>query len=128
MPKVSGFKPYGDGVQELKNEILFLHFEEYEAMRICDYLKLNQEEGAEMMGVSRPTFTRIYMSAREKVAKALVEGLTIKIEGGKVIFDSDWTLCSFCGAEYTRESHLSQNNGKLSKCPLCGHINDKNNN
>jgi predicted DNA-binding protein (UPF0251 family) len=34
------------------------------------------------MGVSQPTFQRIYESARKKIADALVNGKALRIEGG----------------------------------------------
>ena len=45
---------------------------------------LKQEEAAERMGVSRPTFTRIVGSARQKVARALCDGVVLRIAGGNV--------------------------------------------
>ena len=38
------------------------------------------------MNVSRPTLTRIYENARRTIAKALVEGKMIFIEGGNASF------------------------------------------
>ena len=47
-----------------------------------DYLQLSQEEAAERMGVSQPTFHRIITEAHQKIAEAFVEGKAIRIEGG----------------------------------------------
>ena len=58
---------------------------EYEVIRLLDYAALTQEQCAEKMNVSRPTVTRMYDSARQKMADALVNGKTIRIEGGDVI-------------------------------------------
>jgi len=68
------------------------------------------------MEVSRPTFTRIYSSARQKMAKAIVEGLKITIEGGKVYFDSNWYHCNKCNCDFNNP----EKNIEISKCPLCG--------
>ena len=91
-------------------------FEEYEALRLCDYDMYNHHQASVIMGVSRPTFTRIYSSVRQKIAKAFVEGRQISIEGGKVYFDSNWYSCSQCGCYF--------NNPEMDKpvemCPLCG--------
>ena len=45
------------------------------------------------MGVSRPTLSRIYTSARQKIAQALVRGVAIMIEGGVAYTDSEWFHC-----------------------------------
>ncbi len=59
-----------------------LKVEELESIRLKDYLRLNQEEAAERMGVSQPTFHRILSEARRKIAEAFIEGKVIRIEGG----------------------------------------------
>lgn len=116
-PPVKGFKPYGPDVNADNAEIVRMLTEEYESMRLCDYDKMNHEAAALAMGVSRPTFTRIYASARQKLAKALAEGLQISIEGGKVYFDSDWFSCSGCGCYFNHpEKDLA-----VGSCPLCHH-------
>jgi hypothetical protein len=58
------------------------------------------------MGVSRPTYIRIYASALQKIAKAFVEGRLIFIEGGKVYFDSDWYRCNTCECLIRRKKNL----------------------
>ena len=114
MPTVSGFKPYGDNVNTSQKTCVFLFYEEYEALRLNDYDKHCQSESAQIMGVSRPTFTRIYMSAREKIAKAFVEGLRIIVEGGKVELDGEWFVCGHCKAIF------SSADGQAESCALCG--------
>ena len=114
IPAVSGFRPYGDNVNKSNKACVFLFYEEYEALRLNDYEKHSQCESAEIMQVSRPTFTRIYMSAREKIAKAFVEGLRIVVEGGKVELDGNWYVCQKCKAIF------STANGESLICALCG--------
>ena len=114
MPSVSGFRPYGNGVDKSKKECVFLFYEEHEALRLCDYEKMNQSEAASVMQISRPTFTRIYMSAREKIAKAFVEGLRISVEGGKVELNSEWYVCNECKAIFSRTGN------ETTTCGLCG--------
>ena len=53
---------------------LDLHLDELEALRLCDFEGLTQEEAGERMGVSRGTVQRIITSARKKTAQALSEG------------------------------------------------------
>jgi len=115
-PKFKGFKPYGYYAKE--QETVNMLFEEYEAIRLCDYELLNQSEASEFMGISRPTLTRIYESARRKVAKAFAEARTIVIEGGKVYFDSEWFLCKKCGSHFNNPDKKK----KLNNCPVCNSI------
>ncbi|HRW58532.1 MAG TPA: DUF134 domain-containing protein [Chlamydiales bacterium] len=74
------FKPAGVSVSEL--EQICLTEPEFEAIRLKDYLELEQKQAAEKMQVSQPTFHRILVEARKKVATAFVKGMAIKVEGG----------------------------------------------
>jgi predicted DNA-binding protein (UPF0251 family) len=56
--------------------------EEAEAIRLKDLEGLEQEECAQKMNISRSTFARILLSARQKTAEALLNGKAIRIEGG----------------------------------------------
>ena len=60
--------------QPAHGEAVELTVEEYEAVRLMDYLGLNQEEASAQMGVARTTVQRIYAQARQKLAVFLVEG------------------------------------------------------
>lgn len=80
LPDVTYFKPAGIPLRAL--EEMRLSVEEAEAIRLKDLEGLEQEQGAERMKVSRPTFQRILASARQKVADALLNGKAIRIEGG----------------------------------------------
>lgn len=59
-----------------------LTVEEYEAIRLMDYLGLTQEEAAARMQVARATVQRIYAQARHKLSVFLVEGRPLQIGGG----------------------------------------------
>ncbi len=72
---------------------------------------MTQEEAAEHMNVSRPTLTRIYESARKAIAKALVEGKMILIEGGNIEFEQHWFRCKCCYQLVKEgENHVHQTN------------------
>jgi len=114
-PPVSGFKPYGYKKNEARHDSVFLHFEEYEALRLCDYEMLNHHQASLIMDVSRPTLTRIYARARQKIAQALVQGSQIIIEGGKIYFDSEWFTCSSCGCYFNNPEKQEM----IKECPLC---------
>lgn len=77
-------------------EPVVLLFEEYESLRLADYENLTQEEAAQKMNISRPTFTRLYDKARKSIAKAFVEGKAIFIQGGSYITDDYWYRCHNC--------------------------------
>ncbi|MDW7650451.1 MAG: DUF134 domain-containing protein [Bacillota bacterium] len=83
-PQVKYFKPAGIPKHELQE--LVLSVEELEAVRLKDKEGLEQEECAERMQVSRPTFQRILAGARAKLAEALIDGKAIRVEGGNYCF------------------------------------------
>jgi len=118
-PAITGFKPYGNNINGNKSSVIFLHLEEYEALRLCDFEMLDHWHASQMMGVSRPTLTRIYSKARKKIAEAFVLGKQIIIEGGKIYFDSDWFSCKDCFCFFNNPSKQQE----IKECPLCGSIN-----
>jgi predicted DNA-binding protein (UPF0251 family)/predicted Fe-Mo cluster-binding NifX family protein len=61
-----------------------LGFDEAEALRLADLEGLYQEAAANRMGVSRATFGRIVESARRKTADAILNGKTLRLEGGAI--------------------------------------------
>ena len=64
------------------NQKVTLKVEEFEAIRLKDLEGLDQSEAAEKMNISQPTFYRTLVSAREKVADALVNGKSLEVKGG----------------------------------------------
>jgi len=80
IPEVNYFKPAGIPLRVL--EEVCLSVEEAEAIRLKDLEGLEQEECAQRMRISRPTFHRVLESARSKVADALTNGKAVRIEGG----------------------------------------------
>ena len=74
-PRFKHFIPKEGGGEAIR----LLH-EEIEALRLMDYQGLYQEDAAQSMGVSRPTFSRIVRNARMKVATALINGKELIIE------------------------------------------------
>lgn len=122
IPSIPYFVPSEKEVDEIPKNILKL--EELEAIRLKDLEGLEQSECAEKMEVSRPTFQRILLSAREKVADSLVNGKTIHIEGGNFTRNICPVKCSDCGNEWMEsyENLESIKTGEYS-CPSCGSAN-----
>nr|WP_320058391.1 DUF134 domain-containing protein [uncultured Bacteroides sp.] len=118
-PHFNGFKP--QGLQHKQSAEVLINFEEYEALKLCDYELLTQAEAADLMLVSRPTFTRIYESVRRKIAKAFIEGASIVFEGGNVDV-VHWYRCAKCEIVFTLVDDSAQ------CCPLCKSLEIKLNN
>ena len=79
-PGTTYFKPSGVRLTELEDVVLTV--DEFEAVRLKDFLQMDQEKSAKKMNISQPTFHRLVLCARKKMADALVNGKAIKIEGG----------------------------------------------
>ena len=80
MPGVNYYKPAGIPLKFLDE--VRLSIEELEALRLKDMEDMDQEQCAQRMNISRPTFQRVLKSARKKIADALLNGKAIRIEGG----------------------------------------------
>lgn len=78
LPRVSEFLPAGSG----DGDAVVMTVDEYEAIRLIDREGFSQEECSGYMHVARTTAQQIYDGARRKLARALVEGLPLRIEGG----------------------------------------------
>ena len=83
-PNITYFKPQGIPLRELEESILT--FDEMEAVRLKDLEQLEQKQCADKMKISQPTFHRLIVQARKKLAEAIIKGKAIKIQGG------DYTL------------------------------------
>lgn len=70
--------------QNQKNQTILLQLDEYETIRLIDQLKMTQEECAKQMNIARTTVQGIYETAREKIANAIVNGHSLRIQGGHV--------------------------------------------
>jgi predicted DNA-binding protein (UPF0251 family) len=79
-PVVVFYKPQGVALHRLKG--LILSVEGLEAIRLADAEGLEHRQAAEMMGISRPTFSRVLAEARRTLATAVSNGWAIRIEGG----------------------------------------------
>ena len=114
LPGVTYFKPAGIPMRFLSEVCLSL--EEAESIRLKDLDCLDQQQCAEHMNISRPTFQRVLSSARKKIADALLNGKAVRITGGNY---EAVALCFTCinGHEWDLEWTSSVNTGRL--CPIC---------
>ena len=83
MPSISQFSPRGKAGRPDEVE---LRIDEFEAINLADHLGLDQSQGAQMMGISRPSFGRILRQARKVMADGLVNGKIIRIQGGNISY------------------------------------------
>ena len=118
VPSIINFVPSEKETEGLKNT---LKMEELEAIRLKDLEGLEQGECAEKMEVSRPTFQRILISAREKIADSLINGKAINVEGGNFTRNICAVNCLACGKIWMEsfENLESIKNGVYT-CPSCG--------
>ena len=123
-PNVTYFKPAGVRMNLLENSILTV--DEFEAVRLKDLLGLEQEIAAKKMNISQPTFHRLLLTARKKLADAIVNGKAIKIEGGNYKMQpgmgrgrlgTDVCVCPNCGYE---EIHVRGIPCSQKECTKCG--------
>lgn len=122
IPAIPFFVPSETAVPQLPKNILKL--EELEAIRLKDLEGLEQGECAVRMEISRPTFQRILLSAREKVADSLINGKMIHIEGGNFTRNICPIKCNDCEKEW-KESIENLETIKTGDylCPGCHSVN-----
>lgn len=95
--------------------------EEFETIRLIDYIGLTQEQCASQMHVARTTVQRMYTDARKKIAEYLISGTALEISGGNYrICENSETCCkllycpkksSDCRCEFRNESCVISTTG-----------------
>ena len=84
-PRISQFSPRG---RPGRPDEVNLSMDEFEAIRLADYMGFSQKEAAKSMHISQQTFSRVLKKARKALANGLVSGATIKIQGGQYVISS----------------------------------------
>lgn len=102
IPSIQYFIPVDSTKKNIEENIL--RIEEVEAIRLKDTEKLEQEECAKRMNISRQTFQRILGSARTKIADSIIRGKAIRIEGGNFTRHICSVKCLDCNNEW-KESY-----------------------
>jgi len=72
------FKPAGIPLSQ--TEIVEIGLDELEALALCDYEGMHQEQAAEQMEVSRGTVQRLLQSGRQQVVDAIIHGKALAIQ------------------------------------------------
>lgn len=85
--------------------VISLSADEYEMLRLHDLEHLHQADAAKQMRISRPTAANLLASAHEKIADALVNGKTIRIELGNCCVCEVGTLCPLEKGETCEKKH-----------------------
>lgn len=103
-PDCTHFVPRGAGED---TETVKLNIDEYEVLRLIDFNDMTQEECARQMNIARTTVQKMYDEARFKLARFLVEGTSLQIEGGEIEY-CDRKECkalagSLCRIRQTKE-------------------------
>lgn len=95
LPQSAAFAPVDP--ETLENPVM-LTVDEFETLRLIDAQGLSQEECSVYMEVARTTVQQIYLSARQKLAAALVEGRGFLITGGEyALCDGQSPCCHASG-------------------------------
>jgi len=97
MPEFNRFGPMSQS-EEVK-DVVEMTVDEYETIRLMDHEGMNQEECASAMGVARTTVQSIYVTARKKIAEALVFGLELHIKGGEIRLSEEAARSCSCRRE-----------------------------
>jgi len=118
-PGVTYFKPRGIRIPDLEESVLTV--DEFEAVRLKDFEGLDQEEAAKKMNISQPTFHRLVLAARKRIADAIVNGKAIKIQGGNFQMALPMEKGMGFGGGRGRMSGFAAGIGGLCKCPKCGY-------
>ncbi len=114
VPGQTVFKPAGVPAKQLHEVVLSV--DEFESLRLADDLGLYQEQAAQQMRVSRQTFSRIVEAARQKIARALVNGWAIRIEGGPItMVETRHFQCAQCGHKWD----VPFGTARPTECPSC---------
>ena len=89
LPRNARFGPLGQ--RGAMRSGVTMTVDEFETIRLIDYMNFTQEECAQQMNVARTTVQGIYDQARKKLARALVDCVPLTISGGEYkLYGGDW--------------------------------------
>ena len=105
------------GAQTRPAARVVLSIDEYEALRLVDYMGLDHTAAAEQMEITRPNCTRAVASAHRKIAEALTEGKTIAIDGERAAVGPKRFRCGTCGHLWSETEPIEDPDAL--RCPRC---------
>ncbi len=110
---------YFTDISPLPENNVVLTVAEFEALRLKHYANLTQQDAAEKMNISQPTFSRVLDSGHKKMTKALIEGKQVRVVGGNIRFKDGFKGygCLNCDYEWTDQDATKD---KKEECPECG--------
>lgn len=108
-PTHTYFKPRGIPLSEIADEVV-VTLEELEAIRLTDLESLSQQEAGKKMNISQSTISRHLEEARQKIAKALLLGLAIRIAN-----PADFFHCIQCGHTWS----IPEDIRTVKQCEKC---------
>ena len=112
-PQATSFTPSIETEQEVT-----LKVDELEALRLKDLLGLDQKTAAQKMNISQPTFHRLILSARNKMADALVNAKELRILGGNFKISGVQKQAFRC-LSCIYDWEMQTGTGSSLKCPSC---------
>lgn len=92
---------------------VIMRLDEFEVIRLVDKNGYDHAKAAEIMGISRPTVTKLLNKARGKLSELIIDGKTLIITGGSILFSEDVYCCKICKRPFKRESN------EPLICPIC---------
>jgi predicted DNA-binding protein (UPF0251 family) len=109
MPDIKVYGPLSTDADD--SDAVILTVEELETIRLIDLEEMNQVDCAKLMGVARSTVQRIYNDARKKIAKSIINGKILRVEGGNYKIcgrDMDIDMCNNCSGKRHRHGRINK--------------------
>ena len=101
---ITGFPEYNmfvpDGIPQ--RGYIELELDEFEVIRLIDYKSYTHAKCADKMNISRTTVTEIYARARKKIARSIMEGYPLRIEGNECIKKTGYPVLKVKGEHIMR--------------------------
>lgn len=111
---IHGLPQFNEFSAEISTEEnpVYLTIDEYETIRLIDWMGLKQEECGKQMQIARTSVTAVYDSARHKIADALINGRKLYITGGNysICPAAEQTCC--CRSGHRKKAEKTQKKGE----------------